>query len=84
MPSNLYQCDKEVNAAFPSHYTYNKSQSVYKSGSYLNQYVKCTYITTVPKENPVFQSQKKYKVCMTLDLLFDASIKKILRIKKKH
>ena len=84
IPSNPHQCDKEVKATFPSHHACSKSRSVHKSGSYLNQYVKCTSITTTPKENPVFQSQKKYKIFMTLNLLLDASIKKIPRIKKKH
>ena len=83
MPSNAHQCDKEVKAAFPCHHTCNKKRSVHKTGSYLNRYVKCTTSSTIPNENKKFESQQKFKVCMTLDLLFDASIKKQPRINKQ-
>ena len=75
MPANPNSCDKDIKGCFPCHTSCHKKRSIFKTGAFLNQYMKTEDAYLSEK----FEGRKKYVICFNLSCLFDTRITKQLK-----
>ena len=79
MPLNPNKCDNVVNACFPCHTICHRKRSVFKTGAFLNKYIK----TEDEYLSEKLEGRKNYQICYNLCGLFDRRIQKELKKKER-